>query len=84
MVIIYIVTFNPNSEHANLMPTDGFPQTITVAHDLTDAEQKMFEQLELDEYLLDADGHPPEVQTASGCWYYTSNYGTYKIEKIVL
>lgn len=72
---IYIVTFSPNEEHTDLMPIDGFSQIITVAGDLGQAEQEMFNQLESDEYLLD------NSEAAHGCYYYTSNYGRYKIEK---
>lgn len=75
---IYIVTFSPNEEHADLMPIDGFFQIITVAGDLNRAEHEMFNQLESDEYLLD------DSEAAHGCRYYTSNYGRYKIEEKVI
>lgn len=72
---IYIVTFAPNEEHADLMPIDGFFQVVAVAGGLDQAEQKLINQLESDEYLLDGS------EAAHGYRYYTSNYGRYKIEE---
>lgn len=75
--MFYILTFVPNANHTELSTTDGFNQVIGISTNKDKLVNVLLGQLEADEKLS-------YFEIMKMCEYYYTNYGTYKLEKIVI